>query len=334
MQRLFHGTVKDFESPAVGGFDRVFWTAGSSAVAQTYIPASTSTMLWQQGQQLAHERVWPVKGDPAYSVAVSHMGKAVPHIEWDGSGRARSWVIPEGWPTYGEVEAYLRDELGYEVQDGRTRLKLLRYDTVRDAHVFAPASNAAAGSLWIVEGAESLRIYDFVTGREGDLQSPDYNRLGLFRRLEDEGWDGIRIHDFTQSEQWGTVGHESVGFFSAALSKLRFTRIEARHFDWPNFRTALTDVLDTPEYLDWLGRRTHDPLLCKAASLRRGEAVVMSDAEYDAMIDRSLYDLDMVSIPNPQRVGFLDALLCGRKNAKKMRHALREFLAQQEKRAA
>lgn len=334
MQRLFHGSVKDFESPSVGGFDRIFWTAASSAVAQTYIPSSKASMLWLQGRQRAHERVWPMKGDPAYSVVVSHMGKEVPHIEWDGGGRARSWVIPEGWPTYAEVETYLCDELGYQVQDGRTRLKLLRYDTVREAHVFASASYAAAGWLWIVEGAESLRIYDFVTGREGDLNSPDYNRLNLFRRVEEEGWDGIRIHDFTQSETWGTVGHESVGIFAAALPKLRFTRTEARHFDWPSFRTALTDVLDTPEYLDWLGRQTHDPLLRKAASLRRGEAVVMSDAEYDTMIDRNLYDVDMVSMPNPQRVGILDALLCGRKGAKKLRHAVREFRAQQEKRAA
>lgn len=332
--RLFHGTANEYEAPRVGGFDQIFWAADSSAVAQSYIPAASGSVMWHPLDVSHGERIWPIKSDVAYSVVVSHLGKEATDVVWDSCGRARSWIIPNGYPSYGDVDAYIREELGYGQGNLPVRLKVLRYDHQRNVQVFAPADHADRGWLWIVDGAEDLRIYDFVTGREGDLTAPDYHRLGLFRRLMEEGWDGIRIHDFTRSETWGDVGHESVGFFADALQKLRFTRIEAHHFDWPDYRTALVDVKDAPDYLDWLGRETHDPLLRKAATLRRGQTVVLSDAEYDQMVDRELYDLDVVSIPNPERVGILDAYLCGRRSAKKMQNALRKNLALQEKRAA
>lgn len=51
--------------------------------------------------------------------------------------------------------------------------------------------------------------------------------------------------------------------------------------------------------------------LNKLDRIRAGEEVVMSDAELDCLIDLGEHPTNVVSIPNPRRVGILDAYVVG-----------------------
>ena len=53
-------------------------------------------------------------------------------------------------------------------------------------------------------------------------------------------------------------------------------------------------------------------VIAKHAQLLAGQAVVMSNAELDWLIDRDMHPSDVVSIPNPRQVGTLDAFLVGK----------------------
>jgi adenosylcobinamide amidohydrolase len=53
-----------------------------------------------------------------------------------------------------------------------------------------------------------------------------------------------------------------------------------------------------------------DPLLReKADRIVKGEEVVLSDTEYDTLIDAGLFEDTWASMPNPQQVGTLDVWL-------------------------
>jgi hypothetical protein len=47
----------------------------------------------------------------------------------------------------------------------------------------------------------------------------------------------------------------------------------------------------------------------KAQRIARGEEVVLSDIEYDTLVDAGLFENTWASMPNPQRVGALDVWL-------------------------
>lgn len=53
----------------------------------------------------------------------------------------------------------------------------------------------------------------------------------------------------------------------------------------------------------------------KLQRAENGSEEIMSDRELDWLIDNDLYPLDMLSIPNPRRLGILDAYLVGQKTA-------------------
>lgn len=62
-------------------------------------------------------------------------------------------------------------------------------------------------------------------------------------------------------------------------------------------------------------------IIAKLAEMTADTAVIMSDADLDWLIDNGLHPADMVSIPNPQRVGVLDAYLVGYATCPVMRAA-------------
>lgn len=231
----FHGTGDSFEgSLRGGGFDDVLWCADSPAVAQCYIPASgLESMLSVHGYKLS-ERVRPDLHSDWYAL-VRAMGLESPDVEWDHLGQAKSWAIPAGYPTYGEVCDWLEGHLGYE-NDARHPERQRSYrvkTTIEDKQsVFLPADHMAPGRLFVVEGVGELRLLDMATGRDGDLQDPDHLKLAAFRRAEAQGWDGVVINDFCQSRTHGNVGHLSWGVLPSALHKIRYAVVPAVRFDW------------------------------------------------------------------------------------------------------
>ena len=242
---FFHGSAEPLDGPMhTGGFDGVFWMADCPAVAQCYIPRSGGASLVSIPRYQMGERVRPSRHSDLYRAAILLAGSE-PDVEWDAVGQSRSWTIPPGWPTYGAMLEWLRDDLGYaeaapdvafwartSTQDGQTR--------------YMHSDWRIPGTLLAVE-ARDLRFLDRAGGREADLQVPDHLDLDLFRRAEGAGYDGIVINDFCQSPAWGNVGHRSWGVFASAMHKIRYAAIPAVAFDWPEEHGGL-GARTTPEF--------------------------------------------------------------------------------------
>lgn len=242
---MFHGTAEPLDGPLrPGGYDGVFWTADNPAVAQNYIPRSGGSALVQvQGYEL-RDRVRPSMHSAQTRAAVIMSG-TMPDVEWGTDGRARSWTIPPGWPTNGELLEWFRETLGYEdARPDRGFWAMTR--GVGETLEFLPADHRMPGQLMICDLA-GLRLFDAASGREGDLQDPDHKDLDLFRRVEARGWDGIVINDFCQSPVHGNVGHRSWGVFASAMDRVRWAAVPAVHFDWGTEPGALRQRL-TPEF--------------------------------------------------------------------------------------
>lgn len=254
IERLFHGTLGGLDGPPrPGGYDQVWWTAETSAVAQCYIPATGGTTYVSVSAYELDQGVRPSPTSPLYALACE-LGPAATGVETDALGRVRSWSMPAGYLTNRDVVRYIEDVLGYSNRgiggDRTYELRTLGWDPANGAKVVA-ADYKAPGSLVIVTGGfEAMRLYDASTG-ESDLTDLQYHRTGLFRQLKEAGYDGVVIDDFCQSKTWGNVGHRSIGFFEHAISRLQVEVVSAVRFDWGPERGDLS-ATDTPEFLDWL----------------------------------------------------------------------------------
>lgn len=250
---LFHGTGESLDGQLrPGGYDGVFWTAESSAVAQTYIPAAAGSTYVAIQSHLLDERVRPSRTDPCYSIA-KRIGPAARDIWWDEFGRAKAWVIPEGYATYRDVVRHLEETLGYSPRAGQLdrvyELLVDGLDPETHESQIVPAAYRRPGSLVIVTGFQSMALFDMSRG-ESDLQDRQYHAVAKFAELAELGYDGVIIDDFAQSKTWGNVGHRSIGFFAHAMPQLGTEIIPAKRFDWSPTTGGL-QTCDTPELLAW-----------------------------------------------------------------------------------
>jgi len=271
IQQLFHGTIEPIEGPLrPGGYDGVFWTAESSAVAQCYIPATGGSTFASISRYELDQSVRPSPSSPFYTVA-KMIGPAATSVEYDSCGRPKSWGIPEGYATYRKVVEHIEEAMGYVNRGicGDFTFEILTDGWSPDTgeHVLVPANYRKEGSLIIVDGFQQMRLLNVSTG-ESDLTDLQYNKLKLFRQAEAEGYDGVVIDDFCQSKRWGNVGHRSIGFFAAALARLSSTQIPAHRFDWDGSGAAGLQVLDSPEYLAWREEQLAEDRLVESSRQR------------------------------------------------------------------
>lgn len=258
----FHGTMEKFESdPAGGGYDGVFWCADSPAVAQCYIPASGLESLMSKGGYQLGERVRPDRHSDWYGMVVQ-MGRESPSVEWGPNDQARSWAVPPGYPTYGDVCDWIEGTLGYPNEaryPDRERAYRIKVTYEGGRQAFLPSAHMAPGRLLVVDGLADLRFLDMAAGRDGDLTDLDYHKIRTFRRAEAEGYDGVIINDFCQSRTHGNVGHLSWGVLPGALHRIRHAVIPAIRFDWPE--DAPCSETGTPEFeAAWLEKRSLAPV--------------------------------------------------------------------------
>jgi len=83
--------------------------------------------------------------------------------------------------------------------------------------------------LFVLEVISPLRILDISEG-EGDLLNLQYHKLDSFQQAKQDGYDGVKIDDFAQSETFGNYGHSSIGLFNKDKIKIKKV-IDASHPD-------------------------------------------------------------------------------------------------------
>lgn len=238
---LFHGTAEKIKGPLRGGgYDGILWTAEDSTIAQNYIPVAGSTLYFKEIDSCEiKESVKPYDIDLKLGEQMGY--KAMIYSE--KYGRPNSWSWFKGKKSVhlkkGELKEYIEDFLGYKAKNGLYKLRMERGKIM-------PSEYKIQGELYIMtlkEGQE-IKLFDYRLGNEGDLQNPQYNHLSAFEKIKISGYDGVIINDFAQSNNWGNLGHKSIGLFPSGIDKMEYVSIPATNFD---FGDSLR-VFHTPEY--------------------------------------------------------------------------------------
>ena len=241
---LFHGSGEPWEGKPRPGGDGMFWTASSAVIAQQYIPASGSTSIVTKVQSWrTDDRVLPELHSFWVTAAMQMTGLECSDAEYDPYGQLVSWRYPEGWPTYGQCQAWLENELGYVWRRDHepVEVKVLMSD---GAETLMPSDWSKDGTL-LVTLSDGLAFRDLRRGGEGDLMDLEYHDYEAFEAAEAAGVDGVVINDFAQSDE-GNLGHVSYGLTSHALSKLEWVAIPAkRHvYDWKQKDDITADIVE------------------------------------------------------------------------------------------
>jgi hypothetical protein len=80
------------------------------------------------------------------------------------------------------------------------------------------ADYRSEGSLYQLTAKQDIKFYDMTKDSEGDLTDLQYHKLGSFRKAEENGYNGVKIHDFAQSDVYGNYGHISYGIFKNSIN--------------------------------------------------------------------------------------------------------------------
>jgi hypothetical protein len=150
---------------------------------------------------------------------------ACPDIERDGRGNAKSWSIPQGWPTYADLVECLCT-LGYKTEHPDDDFS---HFVKCHGGKFMPADWKQQGRLFALRVPENLRLFDMSRG-EYDATEKQYHNIAEFRWAEKNGFDGVIIDDAAQVDGHGNVGHRSYGFFEKTIARLEWFDIPACHF--------------------------------------------------------------------------------------------------------
>lgn len=244
---LFHGTAEEIEGGLKPGGDGTLWTSDSPVIAQQYIPASGIESIRSKPMDYELDsRVLPNLNDTFYGLARRISGLEITDVERDHMGQAKSWAVPEGWPTYGDVVRYVEQDLGYD--PGRFGSYSLKVVTEGGKDRVMPAGWKMAGQLFMTL-ADGLDLKDVRQASEPDLSLYEHNNVGAFRAAAAEGRDGVVINDFAQTDQYGNFGHLSFGLNRNGLAKVKWVSIPATRFD-------LNDIwpfpIVTPDVRSWL----------------------------------------------------------------------------------
>ena len=115
-------------------------------------------------------------------------------------------------------------ELGYEPlekgHDENYQWKLKESEN----HIL-PGDYRRKGKLYIIKPKRKMKLYDMAMGNEPDLTERQYHELDTFEWAMQNGYDGVKINDFAQTESHGNIGHTSYGFFKNAIKDLEMTAI-------------------------------------------------------------------------------------------------------------
>lgn len=229
---LFHSTGEPFSDDDldVGGFDKILWTAMESAISQTYIPKAGSSVLtttrwlWSPSE---HKRDTEFQRD--------HLGLEYDDVKFE-HGRAQSFRVVKSPIKFSysdpnferNMNAFVNHVLmsppfnceptNKNTYDGDHQWRLYHDENGN----IAPADYFMKGRLFILVPKRDLKIFDMTREGDsgGDLNDRDYYKIDLFRELESKGYDGVKIHDHAQTQEFGNFGHFSYGLFKHTIKDL------------------------------------------------------------------------------------------------------------------
>jgi hypothetical protein len=234
---LYHGTGEQFDAsaPRVSGYDKIFWTTESKAIAKTYIPVAHG-MILTDSRHIA---------SPSTNPTIINIQKAI-GIVYDTSSFKMRGIDIDSWrsaPVFAE-ERFWNDENAkceYVTEKMKTVFNYIpEYDQgcytrwrvkIGENNTPQKSDYRLQGRLFSVKLNRAFKIWDKTEGgaTEGDLMDVDYHKIDLFRLIEKKGYDGIKINDFCQSEDHGNVGHTSIGLFNKSLKDVSITSEVAEH---------------------------------------------------------------------------------------------------------
>ena len=250
---LFHGTCEPIVGVLhVGGYDKILWTAETSAVAQAYIPESGVETL--TALRIGHQEIHRPKKDPFWMGVYRQMGiwwRA--DTQWDHLDRATSWAWEGNRQVYDDDIAAFFESLGYRGEGSYYVNYRLKTKFHKGDDIILPADYLMPGTLFIINGKSQLKLYDH--SGVGDLTEPAYHHLKTFREAEEAGYDGVVIDDYLQSKHWGNFGHRSIGLFRAAFAKITYETVPCVRYDPEDIEGWRTP---TPEFQQYARRVLND----------------------------------------------------------------------------
>ena len=258
---FYHGTIESFDTRNidVGGSDSIFWTASNPLIARMYIPAKESSFSFnlsnllrkddyeaerqslgitqavlKKAYEIDHENYLQFKHwdelNKEFNAKFKAMDAAgqyeMPQKFWDDWEEAENKAI-EARKKWTSTETLLKNfaarklkNLGYKL-DGDFVMNVVKDP---DGKIM-PASTKSVGKVLKVTCQRDFKFFNMALGREGDLTDPQHRMYSQFRKIEENGYDGVVINDFAQSEFMGNYGHIAYGFFQNALKDLKVSQM-------------------------------------------------------------------------------------------------------------
>lgn len=261
--KLYHGTLESFDTRNIktAGYDEVFWTSDDINIARMYIPETHGYKNFTIDSFFRGNDIEGIKKSIGLTQAI--INKAWEKQE-EGYKLLRFWDDKHQWfsqkfKEYQKQDVYndIPEEFftkWMEAENNKTKyqkewktsdyylkkfilqkMKNFGYDggnygyfkkvkTDKDGNLL-PADYKDVGKVLEITCTRDFKFYNIGHGKEGDLMDLEYKQIGLFRKAEEKGYDGIVINDFAQSEKYGNYGHKSFGFFNRALKDLSIKQI-------------------------------------------------------------------------------------------------------------
>lgn len=228
---LYHGTVEELVGEGIRqSVDGLAWFAESPSVSKSYIPTAGMRMRVSLSKS-----DYPIRPDRDNKELIEQF---FPEIVWEieyyenNPHSVRSWGAKDSEGNYVEPPTSPQlieklEALGYEDDPDNSGIRWSpKYGLLLgNGWEVMPADWQEQGQLISIRVRQPISLYD-MTEDEGDLMNPQHLEIDKFNKLQEAGYDGVRINDFLQHKEWGNVGHESVGLFASGLAKIDYHDIE------------------------------------------------------------------------------------------------------------
>ena len=233
---LFHGTCEDLVGDLRGGgYDDVFWTASSPDIAQAYIPRSgVTSWVHAPADYEREDHITPSRnGGWVMEWALERAGVTLDDLDVSWNGLSPwSWTIPDGWPTEGDLDDYIRS-LGYEADGMGIYTVSLNY---RDMDGDGKSRETVMPADWKLQGDLVIILPEDLDVREPEwsedaLGYETHNRIADFADFAEAGLEAFHMSDCLQSDFQGNVPHKSIGILPAGLKKLSWITVPATRHD-------------------------------------------------------------------------------------------------------